>query len=69
MAHEPCMTLTELAREKGVKSSAHFNHWAKRIPLPPQELFNSPKFSRNNVSGKKFYKRSALLDWYERAKP
>lgn len=69
MAREPCMTITELAREKNMSSSSNFTRWAKRVPLPKQEIFESPKFSKNNVCGKKYYKRSELLDWYERAKP
>jgi hypothetical protein len=69
MAREPLMTLTELAREKQVNNSSSFNTWAKRVPLPPQEILIDRQGYKNNACGKKFYKRSSLLDWYERAKP
>lgn len=69
MKREPCMTLTDLAKEKKIVRSAVFNKWAKRVPLPAQEVFEDRQQYKSNATGRKYYKRSELLDWYERAKP
>lgn len=69
MKREPCMTLTDLAKEKKVSRSAVFNKWTKRVPLPAQEVFEDRQQYKSNSTGRKYYKRSELLDWYERAKP
>lgn len=65
MKREPCWTLSDLARQEGIKSSATFNHWAKKIPLPDEVKL--PIDVRG--SSKKYYKRSELMSWFNKAKP
>lgn len=66
MSKEPCMTLTDLAREKRDSGSQLYTYWKKNTPLPKEVIFPG---KLSNASGKKYYKRSELLAWYDRAKP
>lgn len=66
MSKEPCMTLTDLSREKRDNGSQLYTYWKKKTPLPKEVIFPG---KLSNSSGKKYYKRSELLAWYDRAKP
>lgn len=60
------MTLTDLAREKRDNGSQLYTYWKKATPLPKEVIFPG---KLSNANGKKYYKRSELLAWYDRAKP
>lgn len=68
MKREPCMTLKDMAKEKGVSSPA-LTKRSKKEPYPEPVKFESDfqvtgKFKKANQ-----YPRKDLLAWFERTNP
>lgn len=61
---EPCMTLKELARLKGVKESALWNR-SSRHPLPKRVEFTGFKPVSSPRGKSNQYRRSELLHWFD----
>lgn len=68
MAHEPCMTLKELAKLKGLSLQALTNR-AKKLPYPePLDFAGKYKTVQATVHRRAAqYPRSALLKWFDEA--
>lgn len=68
MAYEPCMTLKELAKLKGLSLTAITNR-AKKLPYPePVTFAKKVSVAQANVHRRSVqYRRSALLKWFEEA--
>lgn len=69
MSREPCMTLKELAREKGVTQQA-LSRRAKKLPLPAAVTFEGNgamqvHLAKRRVSHSRNFRRSELLAWFE----
>jgi hypothetical protein len=62
---EPCMTLKELARLKGVTPQL-LRKRAERVPFPPQVVFSTKfKPARAKCGHSHQYVRSELLSWFD----
>lgn len=68
MAHEPCMTLKELAKLKGLSIQALTSR-SKKLPYPePVPFAGKYKTVQANVHRRAAqYRRSSLLQWFEEA--
>lgn len=66
MAHEPCMTLKELANLKGVSINTLTNR-SKKLPYPEPTVFakNIGVVQANVHRRPAQYPRSSLLQWFE----
>lgn len=63
MKREPCMSIAELSRLKGVKESALWNR-AERVPFPPVVTFSG--LNKSKINGRtNYYRRSELLNWFD----
>lgn len=65
--HEPCMTLKDLARLKGI-SVAALSKRAKKIPYPAEVVFGEtgiPDFQVRPFKRAAQYRRSELLAWFD----
>lgn len=68
MKNQPCMTLTELARLKGLTVSA-LHKRARKAPYPEPTVFAEKPFKLGRLSlinKAKNYPRAALLEWFEK---
>lgn len=68
MAHEPCMTLKELAKLKGLSLQALTNR-SKKLPYPePLDFAGKYKTAQANTHRRAAqYPRSVLLKWFDEA--
>ena len=68
MKNQPCMTLSELARLKGVTVSA-LHKRARKVPYPEPTVFAERPFKLGRLSlinKAKNYPRAALLEWFDK---
>lgn len=69
MSREPCMTLKELARTKGV-SQQSLSARCKKHPLPAAVTFEDNRLKAIHLATRQLakvrqFRRSELLAWYE----
>lgn len=64
--HEPCMTLKELARVKGLSLTALTNR-SKKVPYPPEVEFGKAFKAVSHHKPSAQYRRAELLKWFDEA--